>query len=61
MGVGQINEIVLNLLNNGIKNEKVTLVYNATLMSQRLFYTNLGECGDLVRNKRIKSPVIIIR
>ena len=61
MGVGQSNEIVLNLLNNGIKkNEKVTLVYNATLMSQRLFYTNLGECGDLVRNKRIKSPVIII-
>lgn len=61
MGVGQINEIVLNLLNNGIKkNEKVTLVYNATLMSQKLFYTNLGECGDLVRNKRIKSPVIII-
>ena len=42
MGVGQINLIISNLIANGInKNEKVTIVENASFKSERLFFTTL--------------------
>ena len=61
MGVSQAQEIISNLLTSGLKeNEKVTIVYKASLKSEKLFYSNLGECYSLIKKEKIKSPAIII-
>ena len=61
MGVSQIEEITNNLLDKGInKNEKVTIVYNASRKSQKIFHTNLNKCCSLINKKKIISPAIII-
>ncbi len=61
MGVSQIEEITNNLLDKGIdKNEKVTIVYNASRKSQKIFHTNLNKCCGLIKKKKIVSPAIII-
>ena len=61
MGVSQAKEIITNLLICGLKeNEKVTIVYKASLKSEKLLYSNLGECYDLIKKEKIKSPAIII-
>mgnify|MGYP001163535520 FL=1 len=61
MGVGQINLIISNLIANGInKNEKVTIVENASFKSERLFFTTLKNCPMFIKRNNINSPSIII-
>ncbi len=61
MGVGQINLITSNLIANGInKNEKVTIVENASFKSERLFFTILKNCPMFIKRNNINSPSIII-
>ena len=61
MGVGQINLIVSNLISNGInKKEKVTLVENASMKSERLFVTTIQNCVKFIKKNNINSPSIII-
>ena len=61
MGVSQINLIVSKLISNGInENEKVTLIENASMESERLFYTSLKNCPMFIKKNNIKSPSIIV-
>jgi siroheme synthase len=61
MGVGQVNLIISNLIANGInKNEKVTIVENASFKSERLFFTTLKNCPMFIKRNNINSPSIII-
>ncbi len=61
MGVGQIKEIVKELISKGInQNEQVTFIQNASLKSEKKYSTRLNKCIDLVHQKKIKSPSIII-
>ena len=42
MGVSQISSIVTKLISNGVnENEKVTLIENASMKSEKLFFTSL--------------------
>jgi len=61
MGVSQISLIVSQLISNGInENEKVTLIQNASMNSERLFFTTLRHCPIFIKKKNINSPSIII-
>ena len=56
MGVGQINLIISNLIANGInKNEKVTIVENASFKSERLFFTTLKNCPMFIKRNNISN------
>ena len=61
MGVGQISMIVSKLIMNGInENEKVTIIENASIQSEKLFFTTLKKCPKFIKKKNINSPSIII-
>ena len=61
MGVSQISLIVSKLISNGInEDEKVTLIENASMESERLFYTSLKKCPTFIKKNNIKSPSIIV-
>ena len=61
MGISQINLIISKLISNGInKNEKVTIIENASMKSERLFFTTLKNCPMFIKKNNINSPSIII-
>ena len=61
MGVSQISLIISKLISNGInENEKVTLIQNASMKSERLFFTTVKNCPMFIKKKKIISPSIII-
>ena len=61
MGISQISLIVAKLISNGInENEKVTLIENASMESEKLFFTSLKKCPMFIKKNNIKSPSIIV-
>ena len=61
MGVSQISLIVAKLISNGInENEKVTIIENASMESEKLFFTTLKKCPMFIKKNNIKSPSIIV-
>ena len=61
MGISQISLIISKLISNGIsENEKVTLIQNASMKSERLFFTTVKNCPMFIEKKNINSPSIII-
>ena len=61
MGIGQINLIVSKLISNGVnENERVTLIENASMESEKLFFTSLKKCPMFIKKNNIKSPSIIV-
>lgn len=61
MGVSQISSIVTKLISNGVnENEKVTLIENASMKSEKLFFTSLKKCPMFIKKNNITSPSIII-
>ena len=50
MGVSQISSIVTKLISNGVnENEKVTLIENASMKSEKLFFTSLKKCPMFIK------------
>jgi len=61
MGIGQISLIVPKLISNGVnENEKVTLIENASMKSEKLFFTTLKKCPMFIKKNNVNSPSIII-
>jgi uroporphyrin-III C-methyltransferase len=61
MGVSQISLIVSKLISNGInENAKVTLIQNASMESEKLFFTSLKKCPMFIKKNNVKSPSIIV-
>ena len=61
MGVSQISLIVAKLISNGInENAKVTLIQNASMKSEKLFFTSLKKCPMFIKKNNVKSPSIIV-
>ena len=61
MGVSQIRSSVSKLISNGInENAKVTLIQNASMESEKLFFTYLKKCPMFIKKNNIKSPSIIV-
>ena len=61
MGMSQISTIVTKLISNGLnENEKVTLIENASMKSEKLFFTSLKNCPMFIKKNNISSPSIII-
>ncbi len=61
MGVGQLEVISENLIKNGLKkNTKVSIVCNASLPNQKIFFSKLGNCQNLKKKNDLKSPAIIV-
>ena len=53
MGVSQISLIISKLISNGInENEKVTLIQNASMKSERLFFTTVKNCPMFIKKKK---------
>ena len=52
MGVSQISLIVSKLISNGInENEKVTIIENASMESEKLFFTYLKKMSHVYKKK----------
>jgi uroporphyrin-III C-methyltransferase len=61
MGLEQLKDISRNLIGGGLtKNAKIAVIENATSNRQRVIVGNLGNIEKKVKQKKIKSPAIII-
>ncbi len=61
MGISQIKNISQNLMEIGMKkNERVTLITNSSLNSQKIYKTTLINCHKFILENNIKSPAIIV-
>ena len=61
MGVSQISLIISKLISNGInENTKVTLIQNASMKSEKLFFTSLKKCPMFIKKNNVQSPSIIV-
>ncbi len=61
MGISQIVDISKNLINSGIdQNRKVSIIYNASLPSQRIFFSKLHNAPEIIKKNKVSPPAIII-
>ena len=61
MGVSQIEKISKNLQKNQVSlKERVSIIKNASLKNQKIYTTNLKNCGAFIKKNKITSPAIII-
>ena len=61
MGISQIEKISKNLQKNQVSlKEKVSIIKNASLKNQKIYTTNLKNCGAFIKKNKITSPAIII-
>ena len=60
MGVSQISLIISKLISNGINEILKTLIQNASMESEKLFFTYLKKCPMFIKKNNIKSPSIIV-
>ena len=61
MGISQIEKISKNLQKNQVSlKERVSIIKNASLKNQKIYTTNLKNCGAFIKKNKITSPAIII-
>ena len=61
MGVSQIKEIISNLSDLGIsKKKKVIIVSNASLPTEKVYFSNISEIQSTILNNKVTPPSIII-
>ncbi len=61
MGVSQIKEIISNLIHLGINKKKdVIIVSNASLQTEKIYFSEISEIESTILNNRITPPSIII-
>ena len=61
MGISQIVDISKNLIDSGIdQNRKVSIIYNASLPSQRIFFSKLHNAPEIIKKNKVSPPAIII-
>jgi uroporphyrin-III C-methyltransferase len=61
MGLEQLRDISRKLIRGGLtRNAKIAVIENATSNKQRVIVGNLGNIDKKVKNKKIRSPAIII-
>ena len=61
MGVSQIKEISKNLKKNKVcPEENVSIIKDASLVTQKIYKTNVKNCALFIKKNNISSPAIII-